>query len=679
MFAKGWRKVRGAGPQRLAITTLLLVAALLLARMSWGLPFTGNAERALFDARSYALADEVDQDERILLVVYTDNTLINLRKRSPLDRGLLAAALRNIDQMGAQAIALDMLFDQEQDEDPLLLETLQNMQTPVAVGFAETGMNEDEIGYRQEQYLRSFLAQLEGSKARPASVMLNDAFGATRIWPDLVEGLPPVLGRVMLEDSGREDLTMPGYQGSIRYQLPRKETYLIDESTGEMGEDIVPVFSSLDIELFADPQNAVWLAELVEGRYVMIGGDIVDVDRVPTTFSSIDAQVPPGLEVQATMLAQMLDGAQLRPAANWAMWALALLTVIAAALTALLELKSWQFIPFVLAELALFLGLPFWLHAQGVDTYGFPAIGPMLGWVLSFTAVTGAARASTAVERRFAQGALGKYLPREMADQIIENPDLLALHGEKKAIFVLFSDLEGFTKMSHAIEPEMVAKLLNRYLEMLSQVVLDHGGVIDKFVGDAVVAFWGAPIAREDDATRAARAGYAIWQAGEDFRKEVAEMDPSLPLVGKTRVGLHYGEAVVGNFGGDTRIQYTALGDSMNTAARLESANKMFKTSVMASGDFASRTDLNWWRRMGRVVLSGRSQPVDLYEPAPDFPEADRKALATAVELLDADQPAALEQLQAIASKHKDDAGLQALLERSRDLNDEGAHILGGK
>src|SRR5690606_13326609 len=175
--------------------------------------------------------------------------------------------------------------------------------------------------------------------------------------------------------------------------------------------------------------------------------------------------------------------------------------------------------------------------------------------------------------------------------------------GEKKEIFVLFSDLEGFTKMSHALEPEMVAKLLNRYLDMLSQVVLDHGGVIDKFVGDAVVAFWGAPIARPDDGERAARAGYAIWQARETFRNSV---EPGLPPIGKTRVGLHWGEAVVGNFGGKSRVQYTALGDSMNTAARLESANKALDSGVMASREFAERAGIDWWRPMGRVVLRGR-------------------------------------------------------------------------
>jgi len=244
---------------------------------------------------------------------------------------------------------------------------------------------------------------------------------------------------------------------------------------------------------------------------------------------------------------------------------------------------------------------------------------------------------------------------------------------------VVFSDLEGFTKMSHAIEPEMVAKLLNRYLEMLSQVVLDHGGVIDKFVGDAVVAFWGAPIAKPDDGMRAAKAGYAIWQAGEAFRAEVAAMDETLPKIGKTRVGLHWGEAVVGNFGGDTRIQYTALGDSMNTAARLESANKALQTSVMASREFAERSGLDWWRAMGRVVLSGRSQPVDLMEPAPDFPEADRAALAQAVAMLAQDQAEALERLAEIAARYPQDTGLAALLERSRDIDASGAHVLTSK
>ena len=281
------------------------------------------------------------------------------------------------------------------------------------------------------------------------------------------------------------------------------------------------------------------------------------------------------------------------------------------------------------------------------------------------------------MQRNFAQGALGKYLPREMAKEIIDKPELLALHGEKKAIYVLFSDLEGFTKMSHAVTPEMVAKLLNRYLEMLSKVVLDHGGVIDKFVGDAVVAFWGAPIAKDDDAERAAKAGYAIWQAGEAFREEVAKMDPNLPRIGKTRVGLHYGDAVVGNFGGDTRIQYTALGDSMNTAARLEAANKPLDSSVMASREFAERSGLDWWRPMGRVVLRGRARPVEIMEPAPDFPVEDRKVLHQAMILSEKNNTEAIELIEQVIARHPQDTALANLLHRMRNLGEGNAYVLG--
>jgi len=683
MMESGWRSVREAGSKRLVLTGVLLLLAVLLARFSWDVPFTGQAERALYDSRAYTLAEEVEGEDRVTMVVYTDRTLFDHGKRSPLPRDILANALVAIDGMGARAIGIDILFDQPQAEDDELVAVLQNMQTPVAVAYAETATNAADIEYFQQEYLVEFLNRLDGSNARPASIRLDEEFGVTRVWPESFDHLPPVLGRVMLEDAGDGQLTMPGYDGGIRYRHSALESQ-IDPETGE-AMDATSIFPVLDISLFADralleiPAIAEEVRPAIEGKYILIGGDLTDFDRVETTFTGIDGESPPGLAVHAALIAQMLDGAALKPVSPLYLWALAILVIIAATLTALLELRNWRFAPLLVIQILLFIGLPYFLHARGVDTYGFPAIGPALGWVIAFTAVTSAARASGAVQRRFAQGALGKYLPQSIASEIIEKPELLGLGGEKREIYVLFSDLEGFTKMSHVLEPEMVAKLLNRYLEMLSQVVLDHGGILDKFVGDAVVAFWGAPIAMPDDATRAAKAGYAIWQAGEAFRAEVAAMDPDLPKIGKTRVGLHFGEAVVGNFGGENRIQYTALGDSMNTAARLESANKAFKTSVMASAEFATRSGLDWWRRMGRVVLSGRARPVDLYEPAPDFLNADRNELAEAVDQLGTETAEALERIEALAAAYPDDEALAALVMRSRDLGAGGAFVMAGK
>jgi adenylate cyclase len=233
-----------------------------------------------------------------------------------------------------------------------------------------------------------------------------------------------------------------------------------------------------------------------------------------------------------------------------------------------------------------------------------------------------ASRALGSEQRKFAQSALGKYLPRDIAREILRNPDSLSLKGEIREIFVIFTDLEGFTQLSHAIEPEMVATLLNHYLEMLSDVVLDHGGTIDKFVGDAVVAFWGAPISRPDDGERAAKAAMAMYEAGEEFRRTVPE---GVPLIGKTRVGLHHGEAIVGNFGGEGRIQYTALGDSMNTASRLESANKQTKSNILVSREAVELSGLDIFRKLGRIVLRGRATPVEVYEPAPEMADEERR------------------------------------------------------
>lgn len=669
---RGWKNVRQAGPLQLTITGLFLLLALFVARYSWTLPnsdeptpLISDAERAMFDLRSYYFAEMIEQDDRVVLVVYDDQTLINARKRSPLDRGILADALQTLDAMEPKAIGLDILFDQPQDEDLELIETLRAMNTPVAVAYGNVATNESEIVYEQQQYLETFLASLEGTNARPASIRLDNAFGTTRTWPNIEPDLPPLLGRAMIEDADGVDQALPGYEGVITYRR-------------QMFEDS-PLIPSLQIDLFADPDPAIipFLAEQIRGKYVLIGGDIVDYDRVDTSFTSITGEQPPGLAVHGEMIAQMLDGKAKPRLLPVTLWAFALLVIVSAALTALLEWRRWRVVPLLGAQFVLFVGVPIILEARGLDTYGMPAVGWLAGWIIAFTAATTAARASGAVQRNFAQSALGKYLPRDIARSIIDRPELLALHGEKKEIYVLFSDLEGFTKMSHAIEPEMVARLLNRYLEMLSQVVLDHGGVIDKFVGDAVVAFWGAPIAKPDDATRAAKAGYAIWQAGEAFRKEVAEMDATLPLIGKTRVGLHFGEAVIGNFGGKSRIQYTALGDSMNTAARLEAANKMLDSSVMASKEFAERSGLDWWRAMGKVQLRGRAQAVEIFEPAPEFPDEDRRALSDACTLADSDAHAAILAVEEVVAGHPDDLALQNLLYRMRNLGEGGAYVLG--
>lgn len=672
----GWRArlrrdLKQIGPIRLAATLAFLLLGLFFARYSWDVPLFSDAERALYDWRFVDTAERAGQDERILLVTYDDQTLEQLGKRSPLDRRMLADALRAIDAMEPRAIGIDILIDQAQPEDPELIEAFRSLETPTYLAFASAAHNPDQIEYWQEQFLRGFLARVRDGPVRPTSIKLTPdmADGVIRRWPAQPADLPPLFANSLapIHPEFRR------YTGSIDFRIPDSAE--------------VPVFAQLPIQLLAalsteglPEEERALMAEgfrpMVEGRYVLIGGNIKDLDDFETPMTRFTGGWTKGLEVHAHLLAQLLDGRMPAPIPGWALWAAALGVVVAGALTSLLEARGWKLALFLLVQLGFFAYLPFQLQAMDVDTIALPAFGWGVGWLFAFVGVGTAARAVGSEQRAFAQSALGKYLPVDIANQILRDPERLALKGEKKQIYAIFTDLEGFTKLSHAITPEQLSGLLNRYLDLMSDVVLEHGGTIDKFVGDAVVAFWGAPIEREDDADRAARAAVAMFEAGEKFAREGGT---DIPPLGRTRVGLHKGEAVVGNFGGEGRMQYTALGDGMNTAARLESANKQLKTTILVSGEAKREAGLDFFRPMGRIVLSGRATPVEVWEPVPNMEAGLRGRLVELWQRFDSGEAGALAELEELAAAHREDAALGQFVYRLREAGPGGSFVLGSK
>jgi adenylate cyclase len=165
-----------------------------------------------------------------------------------------------------------------------------------------------------------------------------------------------------------------------------------------------------------------------------------------------------------------------------------------------------------------------------------------------------------------------------------------------------------------------------------------------------------------------------MYEAGEAFRKDVPE---GVPPIGRTRVGFHWGEAIVGNFGGEGRIQYTALGDSMNTAARLEAANKPLNTKVLASRAAVERSGLDWWRPIGRITLRGRATPVEIFEPVPDATAEQRAELTGLLAQIDAGDISALDELENIASTNVHDAALANLVYRLQHVEPGGSYDLG--
>ncbi|MFY7837899.1 MAG: CHASE2 domain-containing protein [Novosphingobium sp.] len=655
------------GAQRTVVALALILIALFVAFSSWRLPLLRDAEAALYDLRAANFAPPADTDKRVTLVVYTADTNRATGQISPVDRTILAKALTQIDLLGAKGVGIDVLFDSPQDDDGLLSASLKAMQTPVYLAYADNKTNPEAITYEQEQDLKAFQQSVKTAKVGPASILLEtDADGVARRWPKHYAGLPPLLSLALTQNGPDADARFEKFTGPIRFRVPTASDR--------------PVFDKIPIDLLADPETAPFVADVVKGRYILIGGDFSDFDQFDTPFTRTGNPVTGetrmiGVEVHASMLAQLLDKAWKAPPATWVKVLAALVAVGLGVATAVAQVRTWVLTLAVLAQFALFLAVPFLVERAGYDTLDLPATGWLIGWLIAFTAVSSGLRAINAAQREFAQGALGKYLPRSVASEIMRNPERLSLHGEKREIFCLFSDLEGFTKLTHAVEPEMIARLLNDYLDRLSAVVLEYGGTLDKFVGDAVVAFWGAPIAYPDDGERAVKAAWAMYLAGEDFRKNVPE---GVPKIGRTRVGVHYGEAVVGNFGGEGRIQYTALGDAMNTAARLEGANKTLDTKVLVSLEAVERCGLDWFRPMGEVVLRGRSTPVQVYEPVPDL-SPDQRAISA--DLLSAHSAGEADRVQALTDRLRDsaqgDEAMMNLIERLRQTHEGESYGLG--
>jgi class 3 adenylate cyclase len=257
--------------------------------------------------------------------------------------------------------------------------------------------------------------------------------------------------------------------------------------------------------------------------------------------------------------------------------------------------------------------------------------------------------------------------------QAPRDPGQIALHGERRYIYAMITDLHGFNALADSVQPEVLTSVLNAYLDRLSRTVLEHGGTVDKFVVDTMVAFWGAPVARPDDGERAARAAMAIFQGEEAFRAlPIGEYPP----LGRTRVGLHRGDATVGAFGGEGRTTYSAVGDAMTTASGLESANRALNTWILVSREAIAPSMAGVFRPMGRIGLRGRSTPVEVFEPAPDFPPEARDRLNAAYRRFDAGDADALGEISALAGEFPDDAALGGLLDRLERVGPGGVFRL---
>ena len=236
-----------------------------------------------------------------------------------------------------------------------------------------------------------------------------------------------------------------------------------------------------------------------------------------------------------------------------------------------------------------------------------------LGVVFSLVGSSLVSYATEGRQKRYIKGAFSQYLSPTVIEELIAHPERLTLGGERRELTIFFSDVQGFTTISEALSPEDLTALLNEYLTAMVDIIQEEGGTIDKFEGDAIIAFWNAPLSQDDHAVRGVRAALRC-------QAKLAEMRPAIRArIGKDmfmRVGMNTGQAVVGNMGSKTRFDYTMLGDQVNLSARLEGINKQFGTYFMISGATVEKIGGAFpVRELSRVAVVGRREPVTVFEP----------------------------------------------------------------
>ena len=214
-------------------------------------------------------------------------------------------------------------------------------------------------------------------------------------------------------------------------------------------------------------------------------------------------------------------------------------------------------------------------------------------------------------QKQFIHRAFSRYLSPEVVDQLVDNPERLSLRGERLEITCVFTDLAGFTSLMEGADLDQVLPVLNEYLDGMCRIVRQHKGTIDKIVGDALHVFFGAPIAQHDHAQRAVTAALAMDNYARCFITSDAAQAVNF---GGTRIGVNTGPAVVGNFGGDAFFDYTAHGDTVNTAACMESVNRYFGTSICVTGATVEHCNNILFRPIASLRLKGKTQHVKAFE-----------------------------------------------------------------
>jgi adenylate cyclase len=664
-----------------AVALLAPLLALLVAESRVGRAL----ERRVYDGW-FTLRGPLPRPDEVVVVAIDLDSEASLG-RYPWTREWHARLLRNLHRAGARVVAFDLTFADAFPEQDFVLRAAID-ETGIAVLGAKTDVvfRRGATGHRLEEPAEG----LRGAPTGIVDVRPDGVDGVVREYPVLhpsPQGARPQLAlEVALRalglpaDSLRE---APGGWHLAGRFIPRGPAGgMLLDYLGPPGS--FPLHSYVTVVDDAGTDVGEWDMDAFEDlaadgvfrdRIVLVGSTVPEHhDLHATPYRDVagtgGAVLMPGVEIHAHAVAAILAGRHLRavPRPLQYAWA-ALLALVAVAAAG--RARGLRGAGATGALIALTLAAAWMLFTQrGLWLW---SVAPVLSVGLAYAGSAAVLLREEAREKARIRGIFQHYVPPEVVGELIRRPELLALGGEEHVATILFSDVTDFSAVAEGLAPAQLVSLLNDYLTAMTDVVMEHGGIIDKYLGDALMAEFGVPIPAEDHAVRACRAALHM-------QRELAHLRALWRRTGRpalhARIGINTGRVLVGNLGSRRMMDYTCMGDHVNLASRLEGVNKAYGTRILVSGFTWREVEAHFvGREVDRVRVMGRAEAVSVHELVAE--RRDGVGAATAA-FLDAFAEAvatyrarrfrdALAAFQALAAQRPDDGPTRVYLERCRE------------
>lgn len=621
---------------KLAIRSALIVfgVSFFVIFLNWR-NFFSRPETMFYDNRMVVTADSHRPSDEIA-VVLVDQSSIDWGNQEkgwgwPWRRSVYGDIVRFFNLGEAASVTFDILFTEPSvfgvEDDEFFATACQEYGRVVQTVYLDQSQN-IRSGWQQGVALPAFVADDKGfcddpllfpieSIASAAAVVGNitsssDSDGSIRraaAYKQFDSYYVPSLGIAPLFASN-EEVPLPQNEPTegrlLRFQ-PAIESY-VPYSAAQILQSYEAVLQGH--EPLLEP-------EMFQGMHVFFGLYAPGLFDICTTPVSA---VYPGVGVHITQLDNYLQDSFLQAVPSYITVLLvilfATLGAVPLSVAEVFKLKKFNvlitIIIFVVC-IGLFIFLAYGMFSAGIV---LPMMPPLVSIILGFALAFIISYMQEGRQKRYLKSAFRQYLSPVVIEDLIANPERLSLGGARRHISIFFSDVQGFTTISENLEPEALTSLLNDYLSAMTDIILESGGTIDKYEGDAVIAFWNAPVDQPDHARRALEAAVACQKKLEEMRSEL-QTRAGRPFY--MRIGLNTGDAIVGNMGSRSRFDYTMLGDSVNLAARLEGLNKQFGTYCMCSQTAkeeaeAAGTQL-CFRELARAAVVGKKEAVTVYEP----------------------------------------------------------------